>query len=203
MTDEDAFSVQDPTGRVYLFEFDDNNSTSNTGATIVSFSGLSLDESQYKLCKELNNLTFVDCRFNKIIHTNFYEKLFGIITNPPMTFGSGFAFVVSGNTIHITLGTEDDLNNKDTNQFINPFYEIRTLPGSDIFALGSDISDTTSGRGVEIPNLADTENTTITSSGYTSLVFGKMSIYMYDTGRFIEETAFSFKLGDIKRSTYY
>lgn len=180
----------------YVF---DNNWIETSTWKIISFSG-DTDKAIYELCSELNKLDILNCRYNYLIKDNFYQKvLWSYKEFSSIDFWSWFSFSFSWtNTIKIIPWVWNNIQEKNVNQYINPSYDLRY--SKDEFKLKDDKSDMTAGEWVKIPNKpVSWSNEEI---WFPSLLQVKITIYLFDWVKFVEENSVDFYIWDIYRDNF-
>ena len=159
VADGGVVQVTGPLGDIVIYEFDTNGTLTSPSNIAVDATSGDMDTIQNLLCHRINELEGVECRMNKIFPGNISEKLFGTIDTPSVIFGSGYTLDLSGSTMTITLGTGTNIPTIQTNQYINPSYLVRSNGASTALNLQNDLSDTTAGKGILIPDRPTVGNT--------------------------------------------
>ena len=190
-------------GETYTFNFLDDIPTTTISGLIPIKIDNDIHKSYYQLCKEINALDIVNCDLNYFIKENFYDKILWTekeLSNIDFWDDYNFSFSWSkNNEIWINI-INSDIPITNTLTFLNPSWKIVNNPNdlvkNNILNL---ISDSTSWKWIEIPNLSSIIWEVNTNTWFTSLLNIKTTTLLYDWKSFIDSFVIESKLWDINR----
>lgn len=187
----------------YTFKFLDIIPETSTWWLIPIKISTDIHQNYYQLCQEMDKLEIINCNYNYFIKDNFYEKIIWTekeLSNIDFWNNYNFSFSWSNNNEIWVDIVWVNIPEQNTFTYLNPYWKImhnnNDLNENDFLNI---ISDSSSWRWIEIPDLPNIIWEINTNTWFTSLLNIKSTTYLYDWNNFIDTFIIESKLWDINR----